>query len=382
MSYDYDVTLLGATGFAGRLTAEYLAAHAPDGLRWAIAGRNPATLESLQSDLSALGAAPDVVQADVTDAASVRAAAEQTKVLASTVGPYIEYGETVVAACAEAGTDYCDLTGEQEFVDRMWLRYDALAQRTGAKLVHACGFDSIPHDLGAYYTVSQLPDDVPITVRGYVTASAGFSGGTYHTAIRGMSRTRQSSAAGSERRKREARTTARRVRPLPMRPVRGPGGRGWGLPMPTIDPAIIRRSARALDTYGPDFSYGQFALFKGLPYAVGTAAGLGTLLAAVQVPPLRDALLRFKKPGDGPSPEQRARSWYRIQFVAEAAGETITTQVSGGDPGYDETARILGESLLCLATDDLPEGAGQLTTAVAMGDRLLNRLDFAETLSR
>lgn len=382
MTSPYDVTLLGATGFAGRLTAEYLAAHAPAGLRWAIAGRNPEALESLRSALSALGNAPDVVRADVSDHASVRAAAEQTAVLGSTVGPYIEYGEAAVAACAETGTDYCDLTGEPEFVDRMWLSYDALARRTGARLVHACGFDSVPHDLGAYYTVSQLPDDAAITLRGYVTASAGFSGGTYHSAIHGMSRMRQSAAAGSRRRDREARPANRRVRALPSRPVRGPGGRGWGLPMPTLDPAIVRRSARALDAYGPDFAYGQYALFKGLPFAVGTTVGLGTLLAASQVPPLRDALLRFKRSGDGPSPEQRARSWYRVQFVAEADGETIATQVSGGDPGYDETARILGESLLCLATDDLPERAGQLTTAIAMGDHLLRRLDFAETLTR
>ena len=152
--------------------------------------------------------------------------------------------------------------------------------------------------------------------------------------------------------------------------------------MPTLDPSIVRRSARALDAYGPDFSYGQYALFKRLPVAVGTTAGLGALLAATQLPPLRKALLRLKRPGDGPSPEQRATSWYRVRFVGEADGETVRTQVAGGDPGYDETARILGESALCLATDDLPERAGQLTTAIAMGDHLLRRLDFAETLSR
>ncbi|MDN5855416.1 MAG: saccharopine dehydrogenase, partial [Actinomycetia bacterium] len=222
---------------------------------------------------------------------------------------------------------------------------------------------------------------IPVTVRGYVTASAGFSGGTYHSAIHGMSRVRQSSAVGSQRREREARPADRRVRALPDRPVRGPGGRGWGLPMPTLDPAIVRRSARALDVYGPDFAYGQYALFKRLPFAVGTAAGLGALLVASQAPPLRNTLLRLKRAGDGPSPEQRAKSWFRVRFVGEADGQAVPTQVSGGDPGYDETARILGESALCLATDDLPERSGQLTTAVAMGDHLLRRLDFAETLS-
>ena len=376
----YDVTLLGATGFAGRLTARYIAEHLPEGATWAIAGRNTAALEDLQDQLATAGTAPEVVRVDIDDAATVRAAAEQTKVLATTVGPYIEYGEPVVAACAQAGTAYCDLTGEPEFVDRMWLRYDALARRTGARIVHACGYDSVPHDLGVFYTVSQLPDDVPITVRGYVTASAGFSGGTYHSAIHGISRVRQADAVGKQRREREARPADRRVRALPSRPERGPGGHGWALPMPTIDPAIVRRSARNLDRYGPDFRYGQYALFKRLAVAAGTTAGLGGVLAAAQLPPLRNALLRLKRPGDGPSEQQRARSWFRIQFVAEAGGETIETQVSGGDPGYDETARILGESALCLAFDDLPDRGGQLTTAVAMGEHLLQRLDFAETL--
>ncbi|MGH3358567.1 MAG: saccharopine dehydrogenase family protein [Nocardioidaceae bacterium] len=376
----YDITLLGATGFAGRLTAEYLAANAPETVSWAIAGRNPATLDSLQADLAALGSAPGVVRADVSDAASIRSAAEQTRVLVTTVGPYMEYGEPAVAACAETGTDYCDLTGEPEFVDRMWLRYHEEAQRTGARLVHACGFDSIPHDLGVLYTVSRLPDDVPITVRGYVRASAGFSGGTYHSAVRAFSRARQSGAVTSDRRRREVPASDRRVRALPMRPQRGPDGTGWGLPMPTIDPVIVRRSARALDRYGPDFTYGQFALFKGLPLAVGTSVGLGGLVAAAQIPPLRDALLRVKAQGDGPTPQQRAKSWYSIRFVGEADGQTIRTKVSGGDPGYDETARMLGESALCLAFDDLPQRAGQLTTAVAMGDRLLDRLDFAKVL--
>lgn len=376
----HDLTLLGATGFVGRLTAGYLARRVPDGLTWAVAGRNRDALAALRDELGALGSAPEVVRVDVSEPASVRAAAEQTRVLASTVGPYMDYGEPVVAACAESGTDYCDLTGEPDFVDQMWLRYQDTAERTGARLVHACGYDSVPHDLGALFTVSQLPDDVPITLRGYVQASARVSGGTYHSAIRGFARARELRNVVAARRRQEARPDDRRVRALPMRPTRGPDGTGWALPMPTIDPVIVRRSARARDGYGPDFSYGQYALFKGLPMAVGTAAGVGGVVAAAQVPPLRDALLRVIPQGEGPDAARRARSWFRIRFVGEAAGQTVRTEVSGGDPGYDETARILGESMLCLAQDDLPARAGQLTTATAMGEHLLDRLDFARVL--
>ena len=165
MTRDYDIALFGATGFVGELTADYLAQHAPAQARIAIAGRNAAKLEALKTRLGRpeLG----VLVADVEDAASITALAQAARVVISTVGPYLHYGEPLVAACAAAGTDYVDLTGEPEFVDLMYLRYHAVAKESGARLVHSCGFDSIPYDLGALFTVSQLPDDVPIALRGF-----------------------------------------------------------------------------------------------------------------------------------------------------------------------------------------------------------------------
>ena len=153
---DYDIVLFGATGFTGALTAEYLVRHAPADTRIALAGRNVPKLEDVRRRLIEINAAYadlPLLQADVTDDRSIRALAESTSVVISTVGPYILYGEPLVAACAAAGTDYVDLTGEPEFVDLMWLRYHEQARRTGAKLVHSCGFESIPYDLGALYTV-------------------------------------------------------------------------------------------------------------------------------------------------------------------------------------------------------------------------------------
>ncbi|HEY1568294.1 MAG TPA: saccharopine dehydrogenase NADP-binding domain-containing protein, partial [Solirubrobacteraceae bacterium] len=175
---EYDVVVFGATGFTGALTAEYLAAASGAG-RWAIAGRSRAKLDAVRERLA--GDVPTIV-ADTGDPMSVRAMAESTKVLITTVGPYINYGEPVVAACAAAGTHYVDLTGEPEFVDLMWLRHHQQAQRTGAKLVHSCGFDSIPYDLGAFYSVGQLPEHEPIKLEGFVRAGGTFSGGTLHSA--------------------------------------------------------------------------------------------------------------------------------------------------------------------------------------------------------
>ncbi|MFE4579144.1 saccharopine dehydrogenase family protein, partial [Streptomyces chartreusis] len=177
----YDIVLFGATGFVGVLTAEYLAENAPEGLRWAIAGRSAEKLERLRESLPG-GEGVGVLEADVADPASMRRLAEQARVVATTVGPYVKYGEDLVAACADTGADYLDLSGEPEFVDLTYVRHDARARETGARLVHACGFDSIPHDLGAYFTVQQLPQDVPLAVDGFVTADATFSGGTFASA--------------------------------------------------------------------------------------------------------------------------------------------------------------------------------------------------------
>ncbi|MEV5920778.1 saccharopine dehydrogenase NADP-binding domain-containing protein [Streptomyces pseudogriseolus] len=369
----YDIVLFGATGFAGTLTAEYLAAHAPEGLRWAVAGRSERKLEALRERAPG-GEKAGVLRADVSDPATLRTLAEQARVVATTVGPYVEYGEELVAACADTGADYVDLTGEPEFVDLMYVRHDARARETGARLVHACGFDSVPHDLGAYFTVRQLPENVPLTVDGYVTVDAAFSGGTFASALNQFARAGKLRAAARDRRRHEPRLVGRRVSAPNGVPRYAPEVDAWALPLPTIDSQIVRRSAKALARYGPDFRYRHHAAVRSLPVALGGVAAAGSLFAAAQVPPLRRALSARLKPGEGPSPEKRARSWFSVRFVGEGGGRRVFTEVSGGDPGYDETAKMLAESALCLALDDLPSTSGQVTTAVAMGDALIGRL--------
>jgi short subunit dehydrogenase-like uncharacterized protein len=367
---EHDIVIFGATGFTGALTAEYLAGHA-NGLRWALAGRNRAKLEALSRRL---GVDVPLLHADVTDERSLRSVAEAARVVITTVGPYVSYGEPLVAACAAAGTDYVDLTGEPEFVDRMYVRHHAEAVKSGARIVHACGFDSIPHDLGVLFTVEQLPEGVPLEVRGFVRAGGKPSGGTFHSAMTAFTRVRQTQQAHKERRDMEPRENGRRVRLL-AKPHRELGY--WAVPMPTIDPQVIARSARALDRYGPDFSYGHYAGVKRLPIALGGVAGVASLFAAAQVPPVRKALLGRLSPGDGPSEADREKGWFKVRFVGEGGGKRVVTMVSGGDPGYSETAKMLAQSALCLAQDDLPPTAGQVTTAVAMGDALIARLQGA-----
>jgi short subunit dehydrogenase-like uncharacterized protein len=366
VSRAYDVVLLGASGFTGALTAEYLAEHAPADLRWAVAGRN-------QQKLEAFG--KDVLHADVTDPKSLRTLAESTRVVVTTVGPYIQYGEALVAACADAGTDYLDLTGEPEFVDRMYVGYHDRAVETGARIVHACGFDSIPYDLGVQYTVEQLPERVPIQVDGLVRAGGRPSGGTFHTAITALSRPKQNLEAHRARRGAEPRPDGRRARAVTGRIHRQQGF--WAVPLPTIDPQIVGYSARLLDRYGPDFRYSHYAAVKRFPMVAGGIGAAGLLVMSAQIPPLRNALLSRLKPGDGPSPERRTRSWFNVRFVGRGGGKQVITEVAGGDPGYDETAKMLAQSALCLALDDLPPTAGQTTTAAAMGPALRKRLTEA-----
>ena len=372
---DHDIVLLGATGFTGELTAAYLAEHAPAGLRWALAGRSQSKLEAVRDRLG-LAELP-LLQADSSDEASLKKLAESTRVVITTVGPYLEHGAPLVAACAAAGTDYVDLTGEPEFVDRMYLDHHDTAVASGARLVHACGFDSIPHDLGAWFTVSKLGSKDPITLRGVVRAGGMASGGTFASAMGAMSRARQMRAAMVARRNKEPRPHGRKARAVAGKPHRDSVLGYWLLPMPTIDPFVVARSAAALASYGPDFRYSHYAGLKTLRYTLGGAALVGGVVVAAQVPPLRTFLKQRLPQGSGPSPEKRATSWFTVDFVGESAGRTVRTRVSGGDPGYDETAKMLAESALCLALDDNPEVAGQVTTATAMAENLLTRLQKA-----
>ncbi len=374
----FDIVVVGATGFTGGLTADYLATNAPPDCRWALAGRNPDKLAAVRERLAAVNPACsdlELLHADTTDEESLRAVARSARVVVTTVGPYLEHGEPLVAACAAEGTDYLDLTGEPEFVDLMYVRHHEQAVRSGARLVHCAGFDSIPHDLGALFTVQQLPKGLPISVRAAVRSNAAFSGGTFHSALGQMSRMRSMQRAAGERKRAEPRGGGRRVRARgDATPKRDSVLGLWLLPMPTIDPAIVKRSARALEEYGPDFTYEHYMGFRHLPYAAAMAAGVGSLAAAIQVPPVRELLKKRVPQGSGPDEQKRARSWFTVDFVGRAGEEQVVTRVAGGDPGYTETAKMLAESALSLAFDDNPGTSGQVTTAQAMGENLLARL--------
>jgi short subunit dehydrogenase-like uncharacterized protein len=393
----HDLVVFGATGFVGRLLAGYLAEHAPAGTRIALAGRSRTRLLEARAALPPEARDWPVVEADSNDPESLAALAEQTRVLATTVGPYARYGMPVVEACAAAGTHYADLTGEVLFVRDAIDRVDAVAKKTGARIVHACGYDSIPSDLSALLLAERARADAAgrlRDVRLVATLRGGFSGGTIDSMRAQLEALQENPAlrrvAGdpySLSPARDAEPGTRQPRDAAP-PARTPDGR-WTAPfvMAPFNSRIVRRSNALQDwAYGREFSYGEVMGVGrgplGAVTAAGLTAGLAGTLAAMAFPPARAVLDRvLPAPGAGPSESVRRNGWFRMTVDATTeSGRRYRAIAAGkGDPGYAATAVMLGESALALALDGdrLPDRAGSLTPASAMGDVLVERLRAA-----
>jgi short subunit dehydrogenase-like uncharacterized protein len=256
----------------------------------------------------------------------------------------------------------------------MIAKYDEQARAAGIRIVNCCGFDSIPHDLGALFTRRLLPRDRPVQIEGFVRADGDVSGGTWNSALdiaeHGMPKTKQ---------KRPPQADGRRVGSTRSLPRYSRTLHGWAVPLATIDPVVVKRSARALPEYGPDFRYGHFALGRSFARTALTTLAVASALTLATVKPVREKMRQFKKPGTGPSAEKRAKSFFEVTFVGRCGSQRVFTKVSGGDPGYTETSKMVSEAALALAfdRDTLPTGTGVVTPAVGLGDALLTRLQRA-----
>jgi short subunit dehydrogenase-like uncharacterized protein len=391
---DLDVVLFGATGFVGKLTAEYLARAAPDGARVGLAGRSQAKLEAVRDGLGARGADWPLIVADATDGAALADLAARTTAVATTVGPYRWHGMPLVEACAAAGTHYADLTGEPLFMRETVERLDAPARTSGARIVHTCGFDSIPSDIGVlvlHRAVGELTDTTLVVRR----IKGGVSGGTL------------ASLKGTVDDVRKDRSLVKILGdPYALSPDRGAEPqlgkerdlRGaehsdeldtWFGPfvMASVNTRVVRRSNALQDwAYGRRFRYREVMDFGGgvvgRAKALGMGAGMATLAGGLALPPSRFILDRvLPDPGEGPKEDLVRRGFFAIEIHARSpAGERHVCRVEAqGDPGYGATSVMLGESVLCLALDcdELPDRAGVLTPATAMGSVLADRLRAA-----
>lgn len=382
MTREFDLVLLGATGFTGRLVADYLAASA-DKPRWAIAGRSQAKLE-------ALGLKVPTLVVDILDRPAVDAVVKRTKVACTTAGPYAKYGSTLVAACADAGTNYCDLTGEPQWMRRMIDQHHERARATGAHIVHTCGFDSIPSDIGTWAVQQEFHTRfgryASKVTAAFGETSGGLSGGTIASA---METARE---ADEDRAVRKVLGNPYGLDPEPSAPrPAAPDEKGitwephlgmFTVPfvMAQINTRVVRR-AHALTGFpwGSDFVYREVmstpGSARGLAMAAGFLGGMAGLAFAMKRPRLRSMLAkRVPQPGEGPSRQTRERGHWKVRYVAEGGGDNLRYLASDdADPGYGSTAKMLGESALCLAFDQL--GAPGVTTpSAAMGQRLLDRL--------
>ncbi|HEX8206302.1 MAG TPA: saccharopine dehydrogenase NADP-binding domain-containing protein [Solirubrobacteraceae bacterium] len=387
---DLDLVVYGATGFVGKLTVEYLAAHAPDGVRIGLAGRSREKLERVKADV---GVDWPIVTADSQDAEALKAMAELARVVVTTVGPYMKYGMPLVEACATAGTHYADLTGETLFMRETIDRFHAVAEKTGARIVHNCGFDSIPSDLGTFLLHGEAGElgDTTLVVR---AMKGGPSGGTLD------SMTGQIDAMRSDRSKAKVMMDPYALSPERSREpdgkdeadLRGPkhdDELGWLAPfvMAQINTRVVRRSNALQEwAYGRGFRYrevmGMGDGTGGRVKATGLSLGLGALVAGMTFPLSRKALgVVLPSPGEGPSEKARENGFFKIDIHTKTpSGERYVCHVNAkGDPGYKATALMLGEAGLCLALDEerMPRRAGVLTPATAMGIALVDRLRSA-----
>jgi short subunit dehydrogenase-like uncharacterized protein len=383
----YDIIIWGATGFTGKLAVDYMAKnYSSNNIRWAIAGRNPEKLDAMLA-----GRDIPVIQADSHDKESLDRLVEQTSVILTTVGPYARYGSELVAACARNGTHYCDLTGEVHWMREMITQHQAEAVASGARIVHTCGFDSIPSDLGVYFLQQQMRARHGVNARHikYRTRSfsGGFSGGTIDSMMAMME---------NEERASIIRTMAN---PYCLNDnMTGLDGRdrmsaffdedfdAWIGPfvMAGVNTRVVRRSNELLDSaYGTDFRYDEGTVIskgaRGFLGAAALGAGTGAVAGLAALSFTRPLLKKvLPKPGEGPTTEAIENGHFHVELRGihpTDPSKNMTAHVRGDkDPGYGSTSKMIVESALALAQDELPVAGGFWTPASAMGDTLLSRL--------
>lgn len=393
----FDLIVYGATSFVGQLLAHYLWQRfgASGELRWALAGRLKTKLETLRTELGDGAQALAIVIADAQDATALSKLCRRTRAVVSTVGPYALYGEPLVEACARNGTDYCDLTGEPQWIRQMIQRHEATAQRSGARLVHSCGFDSIPSDLGVDFLQfhAQLKFGEPLEqIKMRVKSMrGGLSGGTAGSMLNAVKE-----AAANPAMRRELANPYSLCGSGPTPKTRQPSLRGaqfdpdsnaWVAPfvMAPINTRIVQRShALKGRPWGDSFRYDEaMVVGAGLLGRVGanlTAAGIGAFMAASALPPTRWFLQKFILPaaGEGPSPKAQASGYFDLRFFGRThSGQALNARVSADrDPGYGATAKMLGEAaaMLALETPRSRLKGGFWTPATTFGQPLVKRL--------
>lgn len=392
----FDIILFGATSFVGEILTRYMLAQQPlnGEMKWAIAGRSPTKLNQLKLSLGDAAEALPIVVADTDNQASIDAMCGSTKVIASTVGPYALYGEPVIQSCAALGTDYCDLTGEPQWIHKMLGRHEAAAKKSGARIVNCCGFDSIPSDLGVYFlqqrskqTLKQHCNIVKMRVK---AMKGGASGGTIASMLNAIKEAMQDKNIRKKIASPYALCPAGhgfKVKQINLKSAQyDKDVQAWIAPfvMAAINVRVVHRSNALLHKqYGENFLYDEAMITgpkaKGGVGAAALTAGLGGFMLAALLPPTRWLMEKtiLPKPGEGPSPQAQLEGYYDLRFIGTTPdGQTISCKVTGDrDPGYGSTAKMLGQAALCLAQDMNEKPGGFWTPASLFGEKIIARLE-------
>lgn len=395
MSKPYDIVLFGATSFVGKLICDYMISHpSMSQLNWAIAARSQSKIDVLVNDLGPSAAGVPTLLADANDYDSLITMCHQARVIMSTVGPYDLYGELLVRACAESGTDYCDLTGEPHWIKKMLDSYEETAQASGARIVHCTGFDSIPSDLGVYFLQREASKQfgTPCTaVKMRIKNMRGAaSGGTIATALNMAQQLKNNPEIRRELVNPYSLCPENhgfKTRQQTIKVVYDETFKKWVGPffMSSINTKIVHRSnALSNPNYGDHFTYSEGMMtghgFKGKLRAKSIYWGLASFFTGISIAPIRAFLTRFvlPKPGEGPTTADQKNGFYDFRFVGNTEkGEQIMAQVYGDmDPGYGSTAKIMAQAAACLAFDVPADTKGGFwTTATLLGDPLIDRLN-------
>jgi short subunit dehydrogenase-like uncharacterized protein len=394
----FDIIIFGATSFVGQILTRYMLSQftIESKLKWAIAGRSQNKLDELKLSLGAAGKDLDILVADASDENSLRALCQSTRVIVSTVGPYALYGEPMVKTCVALGTDYCDLTGEVQWIAKMLERYEDVAKITGARIVHSCGFDSVPSDLGVYFLQQHAKQQFGQTCSNIKMRVKKMKGAASGGTVASMTNIFKEVASNPALRKVLANPYAicppshgNTVRQESMnRPQYDNDFNSWVAPfvMAVINTRIVHRSNALVENgYSQHFDYNEAMLtgrgLMGSGIAAGVGVGLGGFAMAAVIPPTRWVMEKFilPKPGEGPSLEAQEKGFYDLRFYGKTdSGHEIRCKVTGDqDPGYGSTAKMLAQAAACLVQDisKAKVQGGFWTPASIFGSTLITRLE-------
>ena len=361
MSKKYDIVVFGGSGFTGKLVCSYLYNHKDaENINWAVAGRDEAKLSAIADQYSI-----DYIVADSFDLSSLKKMCESTKLVLTTVGPYMLYGENLVYSCIEAGTHYLDLTGEPGFVLNMYKKYRAKAIAKESIVIHCCGFESIPADIAVHETLKHFSED-NIDMSFYLKTKGTISGGTWASFLHSVSSPNALIKSGKVRSRKTKKYFYSRT------------FKRWVLIFPVVDKYIVNKSIKSKNNF-KKINFNQYVIQKSFFGMLSLVFGVILVSLLSKIKFFKKELLKLIPSGNGPTEKMRAKNWFKVTLISKNKTQMATTTISGGDPGYGETSKFISETALAIILDKekLVKEKGILTPIECAGDALVDRLKNA-----